>query len=218
VSNNLQLWDPAFYAGYRVQHGIDTIPFALPHGLHNLWTGYASVTTPYRSLYGTVSLTWGVAPIFAEAARGQEVALQAEAVWHPTRSLRFDALWTHQTFDRARDGSRAITADIPRLKVEYQLTSSIFVRYVGQYTAQTESPLQDPRTGERLIVDTVTARALGPTRDFRQDVLFAFQPIPGTVLLIGYGATLTEPDAFRFHDLMRQEDGFVVKVSYLFRL
>ena len=62
------------------------------------------------------------------------------------------------------------------------------------------------------------AIGLTPTRDFRQDVLFSFQPTPGTVVLLGYGATLTEPDAFHFHDLQREEDGLIVKVSYLFRL
>ncbi len=216
----MQAWDSSSYAGYQVVRGTDTLPFVLPHALHNLWTGTGSVTTPGRALYGTASLTLGAAPIFAEAARGREVALQAEMLWHPTRSLRFDALWTHQIFDRASDGSRAVTADIPRLKIEYQLTKAIFFRYVGQYTAQTEAPLRDPLTGAPMIVDSATAATLGlaPTRDFRQDVLFAVQPVPGTVLLFGYGATLTEPNAFQFHNLTRQDDEFILKVSYLFRL
>jgi hypothetical protein len=38
------------------------------------------------------------------------------------------------------------------------------------------------------------------------------------VLYVGYGATLTEPNAFQFYHLTRQEDGLVVKLSYLFRL
>jgi hypothetical protein len=219
-SNSLQLWNPTSYARYREVRGVDTVPFVLPHGLHGLWAGNTSLTTPNRSIYGTVSLTYGDAPIFAEAAEGTQVALQAEAVWHPTRSLRFDGLWTHQTYARVRDGSRAVTADIPRLKVEYQITPAIFFRYVGQYTAQNESPLVDPRTGAPIVVDMATANAIGltPTRDFRQDVLFSFQPTPGTVVLLGYGTTLIEPDAFHFHDLQREEDGLIVKVSYLFRL
>ena len=108
----------------------------------------------------------------------------------------------------------------PRLKIEYQLTKAIFFRYVGQYTAQTEAPLRDPLTGAPMIVDSATAATLGlaPTRDFRQDFLFAVQPVPGTVLLFGYGATLTEPNAFQFHNLTRQDDEFILKVSYLFRL
>jgi len=220
VANAVQGWNPAAYSGYRVAHATDTVAFTVPHALHNLWSETGTITTPNRALYGTASLTLGDAPIFAEASRGREVVLQAEAVWHPTRSMRFDALWAHQIFDRSTDGSRAVTADIPRLKVEYQLTSAIFFRYVGQYTAQTETTLRDPQTGAPLIVDPATAALLGlaPTRDFRQDVLFAFQPVPGTAVLVGYGATLTEPNAFQFQNLSRQEDGLILKVSYLLRL
>ena len=218
--NSLQLWNPESYTTYREVHGTDTVPFTLPRGLHNMWSQVTSLTTPNRSIYGTISFTYGDAPIFAEAAEGTEIALQAEVVWHPTQSLRFDGLWAHQVFSRVRDGSRAVTANIPRLKVEYQISPAIFFRYVGQYTAQLEAPLVDPRNGAPILVDVATAEALGltPTRDFRQDVLFSFQPTPGTVVLLGYGATLTEPDAFHFHDLQREEDGLIVKVSYLWRL
>ncbi len=220
AANAVQGWQPSFYARYRVAHPADTVAFQLPHALYNLWSGTGTITTPNRALYGTASLTLGAAPIFAEAARGTEVVLQAEAVWHPTRSLRVDALWAHQTFDRASNGSRAVTADIPRLKLEYQLTPAIFFRYVGQYTAQTAAAPRDPRSGDPLLIDPVTAAVLGltPTRDFRQDILFSFQPTPGTVVLLGYGATLIEPNAFQFHDLTRQQDGLILKVSYLFRL
>jgi hypothetical protein len=52
----------------------------------------------------------------------------------------------------------------------------------------------------------------------RVDWLFSYQPNPGTVIFAGYGSSLTEPDAFRFQDLQRVNDGFFVKVSYLFRM
>ncbi len=220
VANNIQQWDPASYASYRVVRQTDTVAFTLPHGLYNMWSEQGSLTTPNRAVIGIFTVAVGAAPIFPEAALSNEISFQGEVLWHPTRSLRFDALWTHQTFDRARDGSRAITADIPRLKVEYQLTPAIFFRYVGQYTAQTESPLEDPRTGEPLLVDSATFANLGlaPSRIFRQDVLFSYQPTPGTVILLGYGATLNEPNAFAFRDFTRSEDGLVFKVSYLWRL
>jgi len=41
--------------------------------------------------------------------------------------------------------------------------------------------------------------ALGFERnDFRADVLFSYQPTPGTVLFAGYGSTMEEGRAFRF--------------------
>jgi len=53
---------------------------------------------------------------------------------------------------------------------------------------------------------------------FRSDFLFSYRPTPGTVLFLGYGASLTEPNAFRFQGLHRTGDGFFLKGSYLIRM
>jgi hypothetical protein len=124
---------------------------------------------------------------------------------------------------RAQDGSWYSTADIPRLKIEYQLNRSIFVRYVGQYTAQRRAALRDPGTGRPLVIDTGTEQRIGPATgatvaDFRNDFLFSYKPTPGTVIFLGYGASLTEPEALRFSALTRANDGFFFKGSYLFRM
>ena len=137
--------------------------------------------------------------------------------------MRSEALWTHQRITRARDGSRFSTANIPRLKLEYQLNRAIFFRYVGQYFAQRRDTLVDPRTGLALVLDPTAQQRVGPAsgivfNNFRSDFLFSYRPTPGTVLFIGYGASLEEPDAFRFQRLRRTGDGFFIKGSYLFRM
>ncbi|OLC07163.1 MAG: hypothetical protein AUH42_04120, partial [Gemmatimonadetes bacterium 13_1_40CM_70_11] len=217
VTNTLQRFDAASYAGYQVNRTVDTIPFALPHGLYNLWGANAGLNTPNRALTLAVTAGYGAAPIFAEASEGRQLALSATAAWRPTSSIRVDARWTHLRLTRARDGSRFSTANIPRAKIEYQLTRAIFFRYIGQYFAQDQVALQDPRTGQPLIVNGTAA---GPqaTNDFRNDVLFSFKPNPGTVFFFGYGASLDEPDAFAFRRLRRTGDGFFLKASYLFRM
>ena len=48
--------------------------------------------------------------------------------------------------------------------------------------------------------------------------LFSYEPSPGTVVFAGYGSTLTKPTSFRFSRLERLDDGFFVKLSYLFRM
>ena len=53
---------------------------------------------------------------------------------------------------------------------------------------------------------------------FRVDALFSYQPTPGTVVFVGYSSLLTEPEGLRFGRLRRTNDGFFLKVSYLFRL
>ncbi|PYO99711.1 MAG: hypothetical protein DMD61_06360, partial [Gemmatimonadetes bacterium] len=137
--------------------------------------------------------------------------------FRPTPALRIEARWVHQRLTRAQDGSRFSTANIPRLKLEYQLTRAIFVRYVGQYLAQDQVALRDPHTGQPLFVNGNVARA-SVTNDFRNDVLFSYKPVPGTVLFVGYGASLTEADAFQFRNLSRTDDGFFFKLSYLLRM
>ena len=49
------------------------------------------------------------------------------------------------------------------------------------------------------------------------DVLLSYRPTPGTVVFLGYGAALDEPNAFRFRRMARGEDRFFMKLSYLFR-
>ena len=113
---------------------------------------------------------------------------------------------------------------IPRLDIEYQLSRPIFFRLVGQYDAvyvdslrdasRTELPIyiRDPNTG------VISRAGRTTTNTFGGQALFAYQPIPGTVLFVGYGNNLTEPVSFRILTLTREADSFFVKFSYLFRM
>ncbi len=51
----------------------------------------------------------------------------------------------------------------------------------------------------------------------RADLLLAYTPQPGTVVYLGYGARLLEPQSFRFERLNRTSDALFLKLSYLFR-
>jgi len=216
-SNNHQRFDPPDYTGYQVDSSGVLRPFALPHGLYNLWSGAVAAATPERAVKVNVSIGRASGPIFAEAAEGRAWNIFLAATWKPTPTLRFDAQWPHQVITRANDGSWFSTANIPRLKVEYQLTRDIFFRYVGQYTAQKIDALHDPRTGDTLFINN-TRQDRRTTTDFRNDFLFSYRPTPGTVLFFGYGASLSELDPFSFRNLSRTGDGFFLKASYLFRL
>lgn len=216
-----QRFDQRDYVGYANDSA--GTPFAKPHGLYSMPGGNVGIATPNRALSADANVGYGATPIFAEAAEGRELDAQAAVTWHPTQSIRIEALWTHQRITRARDGSRFATANIPRVKLEYQLTRAVFLRYVGQYFAQRRNGLVDPRTGAPLVLDSVAQQRVGPAgaivvNNFRSDFLFSYRPTPGTVLFLGYGASLTEPDAFRFQGLHRTGDGFFLKGSYLFRL
>ena len=107
--------------------------------------------------------------------------------------------------------------------MEYQLTRSIFFRFVGQYQATNIDELHDQSRTEAPIYilndEGALERAVGSTKnDLRFDALFSYEPSPGTVVFAGYGSSVTEDDSFHFDNLRRTSDGFFMKLSYLFRM
>ena len=217
--NTHQRFDSVDYARYSVDTGTAPggSPFDLPRGIYNMWGGIAAISSPNNVVKFDLSLGYESGAIFAEASEGRALNLYTNLEWRPTSALRLAAQFPHQRITRVRDGSWFSTANIPRLKVEYQLTRSIFFRYVGQYFAQERDTLRDARTGAPLLIDSVP-QPRKPDSDFRNDFLFSYKPVPGTVLFFGYGTSLTEQDPLSFRRLTRASDGFFLKASYLFRL
>jgi len=216
-NNNHQRFDPPEYATHQVDSSGTPIPFVIPHGLYNLWGADAGFNTPNRAVTLSANIGAGQGAIFAEAAEARGMSAFIGVTWKPTSALRIDGRWVHERITRAQDGSWFSTANIPRLKIEYQLTRAIFFRYVGQYFAQERDTLRDPRSGNPLIIGGNAQPRVSIT-DFRNDLLFSYKPSPGTVFFFGYGSSLSEPTAFTFRSLRRTSDGFFLKASYLFRM
>lgn len=157
---------------------------------------------------------------FFETSTARRVDLTGEVDVRPTDQIRVNASYLYSHFTRARDGTTLSRATVPRVRLEYQLSRALFLRFVGQYDNRVRDALRDPRDETPLAISSgdLFVRAGKTTiRDFRMDWLFNFVPSPGTVVFAGYGSSLTERDAFRFRDLERVRDGYFVKVSYLFR-
>ena len=191
--------------------------FTTPDAERNQWSGSIRVTSPtFRQFTASVGMSRGRVPIFREAAPGTSHRIDASVDLRPSSALRATLQVSRLTLERRRDGSRFSAETIPRLKVEYQLTRAAFLRFVGQYAARSQAALED-RSGNRILVAGVAAA--GTTRnEFRMDWLLSFRPTPGTLLYLGYGSTLEEPEHFRFSGLHRTVDGFFGKVSYLLRM
>lgn len=214
-------YTPAFYQGLAVERraggSVDTVAFAVPGTERNLWSGTMNVTTPtYRHFTATVGVGWGETPLFREAAPGRNFTISGIVDLRPTEALRGTFQLTRLALTRARDGSRHSLETIPRLKLEYQVNRSLFLRFIGQYAAREAAPLRD-RNGNPVLIGGVLDQG-GTSNEFRMDWLFSYRPTPGTLLYLGYGAALAEPDQFRFRDLRRTSDGVFGKVSYLFRI
>jgi hypothetical protein len=192
-------------------------PFVVPPPESNQIGGSLSITTPtFRHFTGRGAFTRGEVPIFREAAPGNSSRIDASLDVRPTNAIRSSLQFSRLTIDRELDGSRFSSETIPRLKIEYQISPPIFVRLVGQYAARSRSSLRD-RDGNPILVDGVLD-AGEVSNEFSTDWLFSYRPVPGTLVYLGYGSTLEEPDAFKFQDLHRTRDGFFGKISYLFRL
>ncbi len=220
-------YDSGLFANYAIEvpktgGGLDTLPFTGVPTIPN-FEGFLQVVTPqFKKLDGFAFALYGHDENFFEWSSSWLLFAQGGLNLRPTNKLRMEFSYFWQKVWRRSDGSLVNEGRIPRLKIEYQLARSVFIRLVGQYEAQHTDSLRDDsrthgpilfRTGQGYLRSAVDNRNV-----FRGDVLFSYQPTPGTVLFAGYGSTLDEPRAFKFQNLTRATDGFFLKLSYLYRL
>jgi hypothetical protein len=223
-------YDPSIFTDYRIVvpraagvAGLDTVQFVGRKRIPN-HDYILSVGTPQAAhLSGNVSFIFGQDENFYEWEQAEILFVNASLSWRPTTQLRVDGTYALQKYNRRTDGSTVAERQIPYVKVEYQVTPAIFVRLATEYDAQKQDALRDDRNDNApiLLYDPSTgayapAAALTANRMHLQG-LFSYQPIPGTVVFLGYGALLDEPNGLRLTDYNRLNDGFFVKLSYLFR-
>jgi hypothetical protein len=210
-------FDPAAYTGYTVSSGGPQVPYRHPTGVGDGFNLNLSVTTPtFKALNASAGVARNRGGIFAEAAPGYETRVSGSLTLRPTGALRLSTSTTYSRITRDRDGSEFARTIIQRAKLEYQLTRSLFFRVVGEYIAGRRSALVDARTGDPLFVDGVQSTADEANR-MRVDWLASFEPSPGTVAFLGYGASLDDRRPFAFDNVTRASDGFFVKLAYLIR-
>lgn len=160
--------------------------------------GTFSVTTPvFEHFNARAELRTGGTPIFAEARKGRETRVTASLGLRPTQSARIEASMVVSRI-RRQDDSEYARSTIPRLKAEYQPRRSLFFRVISEYRSE--------------------RRALETFKGLRTDWLASYEPSPGTVVFLGYGASQERnPQRYGTDDLTRTSDGFFVKLAYLIR-
>jgi hypothetical protein len=229
-------FDPGLYASYRLAGpGGALLPFTGTPRIPNSEAFLSLNTPPGRRLSASVFYLWGRDENFFEWSSSNIVIGQYGLNFRPTDRLRAEATYNLQSFNRRTDGSIVGNNRIPRLKVEYQIARPVFVRLVGEYQSLYRDALRDDGgTGLPIVTyDRCAGFAYQQTvacqrSDFRGDFLFSYQPNPGTVLFLGYGAGYSDvrpqaqpfefPASFGFRGYNRTDDAFFVKASYLFRL
>ena len=210
--------------GAAVPGGTDTLPFTGRPTIPNLDYVLTLDSPEFSHFSGNIFFLWGHDENFYEWASAKITWLNLTLDWRPTSKLRVNGLYQIQYVGRRTDGSTVDVWRSPRLKLEYQLSRPIFLRLVGEYTTERRDDLRDDTRTDLpiLILDEeatryVRAAAFGH-RSFRGDFLFSYQPNPGTVLFAGYGSTLRDPTELGRASLRRAEDGFFLKLSYLFQM
>jgi hypothetical protein len=219
------------YRGYRVElprpgGRTDTVAFVGRPRIPNRDYVLSFESPEFKHLSANAFVLWGNDENFFEWSPGRIIISNVGLAWRPTGKLRFDATYALQQVRRVSDGTLVNVAHLPRLKVEYQLSRPIFLRLVGEYAHERQDSLRDDTRTEApiLIFDAGSGRFVRAEAfersSFRSDILFSYQPNPGTVVFLGYGSTLldpADPSDPRATGLRRVEDGLFVKVSYLLR-
>jgi hypothetical protein len=123
---------------------------------------------------------------------------------------------TFARLTRRRDGSEFGRSIIPRLRLEIQPNRSFYLRIIGEYRSQRRAELRSSLTGELLYFDGVGSSTTANDH-LRVDALLSYQPSPGTVAFLGYGAGYQGDRPLTFRNLVRQEDGFFLKLAYQIR-
>jgi hypothetical protein len=216
------------YTDYFIERttsgGTDTIPYTGTDRLSNLDVVVNFSTPRFQTFAADLFFVGGRDENFFEWAPAWIAIGTLDVTWRPSEQLRVNLLYNHQQYVRPSDGSTVGNRRVPRLKIEYQLTRAIFLRFVGQYDAEVRDSLRDDsRTGDPILLrdpvsGTFTRTARLARNDLRFDWLFSYRPTPGTVVFVGYGSSLEEAEAFSFRELERRSDGFFVKLSYLWRV
>ena len=206
-------FDPARYAGFTHDTGTGPVAFTPRVQYDGGRSINGTIATPtWQNVDATLTVESGRTAIFDEASDGKYHTVQAGIDLRPIPSIRVGATLLYAQLKRVRDGSEFGRQIIPRLRVEFQPDRSLFFRLVGQYVSARQAALEDG------VGNPITGGApAGESNQLRVDVLGSYQPSPGTVFFLGYGSGSTGTRTLTFRDLQKQEDGFFMKVAYLFR-
>jgi hypothetical protein len=217
-------FDPRRYAQYAVlgASGRDTVAFTPNEAQVTSNVAFALNTPQWRRAGASLTATAGTEPEFFETSTVRRREVEAQVDLRPSSQVRVGALLRYQQFVRHRDGTVFSTQVVPRLRLEYQFSRALFLRFIGQVESRDRSALRDPRTEQPLFrrsASGVLSRQ-GARRSLlgRADWLVSYLPSPGTVVFFGYGSAVDASETMRPTDIERTSDGAFVKFSYLYRL
>ena len=226
---NTFIWYESFgfseksYQNHYYKRGDTYTPFIGRDAIINLGFMTTLQLPQLDSFSGSIKYGYGKDPNYQEWAPGMIDLIEMKFFWNPSDQLRVNFRLNQQKNKRPENGTLVSSATVPRLKIEYQLNKSLFLRFVGQYNSSFRDSLNDSsKDGDPIYFkgsDGSYYRASKQeSNSIQADFLFSYRPTPGTLVFVGYGSSLTDPEQYRFRSLERKSDGFFIKLSYLYRL
>ena len=216
ISRNFVSFDSTDYRGYTVDRGGTAVPYLPPPRLTNMYSASLSLGTPtFQNFDAGITVNYGEVAIFDEGSAGRELRVTGNIGFRPTRSVRTELSLVWSQIWRQRTAGEFARTVIPRVKLAYQPNSALFFRVIGEYRSQRQTTLESA-DGSPISIGGSPTRP-SASNGFEIDVLASYEPTPGTVAFLGYGANLESPTTFGISDLRRQSDGFFLKLAYLFR-
>jgi len=211
-----------FYTNYYIKINNEFLPYTGTDELYNVGAMFELTTPQLESFSASFKYGFGRDPNYDEWAPGDIYLLESKIKWNPTDQIRMSLRYNQQQNYRPSDKTLVSESRTPRIKIEYQISSSIFLRGVVQYTSRFRDSLRDNSRTELPIYfknkdEGFDLSTPNESNSIQADFLFSYRPTPGTLLFLGYGSAMTEPSRFRFQSVERQSDGYFLKVSYLFR-
>jgi|TARA_B110000263_G_C15311954_1_gene514017 hypothetical protein len=211
-----------FYTNYYIRSNNEFVSYIGTDELYNIGAMFELTTPQLESFSASFKYGFGRDPNYDEWAPGDLYLIESKIKWNPTDQIRLYLRYNQQKNFRPSDNSLVSESRTPRVKIEYQISSSIFLRGVIQYTSRYRDSLRDNSRTESPIYfknedGDFNLSVPVETNNIQADFLFSYRPTPGTLLFFGYGSFLTEPSRFRFQSIDRQSDGYFLKVSYLFK-
>ena len=108
------------------------------------------------------------------------------------------------------------SADIPRLRTQYQFSKALFARIILQYDLSEREARRDPTTGLPLIIDDELSVDEERGR-FLTQILVSYEPSPRTVFFIGWSRQMEGDRTFSLSQMDPINEGLLAKLSYLYR-
>ena len=148
-------YDPDLYANYVTLTprgaGTDTTAYHRHAEPGERGLGGLGQHAEFKRFSLTSFVLYGVDENFPEWSSARIAIANLGLNVRPTDQLRIAGTWNVETYNRRTDGTRVLTRNVPRVRVEYQVSRQVFVRVIGEVAKLKQDSLRDDSRTNRPV-------------------------------------------------------------------